>query len=148
MKNLQKTLFLFALAFSSSLLSAQQGPVYLNNFLLGPYICEFAANGPRQELIAEIQPYVQNGRVYFLCWGFPISSGSLRPGFEFNLDREEQFFNNPRIKAVYRGTQNDICNIELCFVAGYAERGMIIITQVFFDDKVYEEWVKSVRFFE
>jgi hypothetical protein len=144
---MKRTVFLFALALSSALLSAQQGqgPVYVNHFAVGPYICEFAAGGSRQEMISEIAPYIQNGRVYFVCWAVPISSGNLRQGFEFNLDLEDEFISSPRIKAVYRGSQSDPCNNELCFVVGYAERGTIVITHFFADFNTADEWTKTVR---
>jgi hypothetical protein len=128
--------------------NAPQGrePVYVNNFAAGPFICEFAVNGARQEqFIQQLTPYIQDGRVYFVCWAFPISSGSLRSGFEFNLDLEDEFISSPRIKAVYRGSQSDDCNNELCLVAGYAERGTIIITHAFFDTDKANEWGKTVR---
>jgi hypothetical protein len=115
--------------------------------LMGPYIIEFAAGGSNRD----IQPFIQNGRVYFNCIALPISVGNLRQDFEFSLDfNDNGWITSPRVKAVYRGTQRNVVNQnkEGYFVAGYAERGMIIITHFFPDIYAVEEWGKSVRFFD
>ena len=124
----------------------QNEPIYLNNPLIGPYISEFALNGLSAKTTG-MEPFIQNGRIYFCGIALSISAGSLRPGFEFNLDLGEHFY-RPRIKAVYRGQQSDPVPpdaVEGIFVAGYAERGSIIITDVFFslDDMVL--WGDTVQ---
>ena len=127
-----------------SLVAQRSEPVYFINLFAGPNICEFAVDGPRRELIREVEPFVQNGRLYFACAALPISNGNLRSGFEFNLDWEQDAL---RIKALYQGQPRGSLPPEVAIevnVAGYAERGSIIITHVFFT-KEEESFINSVR---
>ena len=131
-----------------SLAAQRNEPVYLNGLFAGPYICEFAVNGPRRELIREVEPFLQNGRLYFFDFAFPVSSGNLRPGFEFNLDHEDEFIEKPRILAVYRGQARGSLPSDIpngIPVAGYAERGSITITHVFFTWEEAENWGYTVQ---
>ena len=114
-----------------SLEAQRNEPVYIISLIAGPYICEFAVNGARRELIREVESFIQNGRIYFACAALPINTGNLRAGFEFNLDWEHDI---PRIRAIYQGQSRGPLPPEVAIevnVAGYAERGSIIITHVF-----------------
>ena len=145
-RNYMKNLLLYFLFIFPSTISAD--PVYINNPLIGSYICEFALNGSRQELIKQIEPYIQNGRVYFTGLAIPLNTGSLRPGFEFNLDLERDYIENPRIKAIYRGEQKNTVPSEASrgvLTAGYAEHNLIIITHVFFDREEANKWASTVQ---
>jgi len=141
------SLVVFLLIQGPLFLEAQQNePVYLNNPIIGPYISEFAINSPNKELIQELEPYIRNGRLYFCGIGLPLSTGNLKPDFEFNLDFYE---NTPRIKALYRGSSRKMITEEAksgILVAGYAERGSIIITQAFFSEEEASKWAQTIRF--
>jgi len=136
------------LSLSSALIYSQQnkGPVYVNGLGVGASICEFAVDGSRKNMIEKIEPYIQNGRVYFFCGALTISSGNLRPGFEFNLDLEKEAIQKPRIKGIYQGSQKDAFNTkDGVIVAGYAERGTIIVTNAFLESKKAESWAKNKK---
>ena len=131
----------------SAMPTAPEDPIYVNGLLLvGPKIVEFAVDGPRRYLIQQIERFIQNGRVHFFCLAFPISRGYLHPGFVFSIESEEEFILRPRMIARYFGLQRDfVPQGELVFVAGYAERGVIVITNVFFCFAEAEKWLNSVR---
>ena len=79
--------------------------------LTGPFVCEFASDGSNKDMIRQIEQYIHNGRLYFISISLPMSTGNLRPGFEFNIDLERA---TPRIKAEYRGSlQNPITSEHL-----------------------------------
>ena len=144
-------LAVFLLLTSYERTNAQQNePVYFAYGGYGPYIVEFAINGPRKDLIKELEPFIQNGRIYFYEIAIPISTGNLRPGFEFNLDYEDEYLVNPRIKAIYRGQARDTLPDDWGAypVAGYAERGAIVITHVFYSGDEEEAWLSTIRYFE
>ena len=149
-----KTLLFFLLIFAFLIPNAtaqQNEPVYFYGFygyFVGQYVCEFAING-LTDSIQDIKPLIHNGRLYFLTPALAISTGNLRPGFEFNLDFDN--IDKPRIKAIYRGQARDPVpsktnKEENIMIAGYAERGSIIVTNVFFDEQKLEEWATTVRF--
>ena len=147
-----KTFLTCLLLFCFLIPASANEPVYLDDFwgFLGSYVFEFALNGDK-EMIREVEPFVQNNRLYFIGIGIPMSTGNLRPDFEFNLD----FFisgTSPRIKAMYRGTSRipitkgyieDVENGVI--VSGYAERGSIIITHAFSSLEEAERWAANVR---
>ena len=132
-----------------SMESQENEPVYIHDIyphlFVGPLICEYAINGDIN-ILRMIEPYIQNDRLYFTGLAFPISTGSLRTGFEFNVDF---FEDNPRIKAVYQGSLTDPVSREDeeegLLVAGYAQPGSIIITHVFFDLESADGWANTVR---
>jgi hypothetical protein len=152
---MKKLPLLIAIAFIlfPTLLPAQQNrePIYVLDLWLGADITEFAANGQRRDLIAEAQSYIQNGRIYLSCLAFQKSTGNLRNGFEFTVDtNDDGWVTNPRVRAVYRGSQQNVVsrNEDGYFVAGYAERGTITITHFFPDDHSAEEWEKTIQSFK
>jgi hypothetical protein len=123
-------------------------PLYFYSIYAGAYVCEFAMNGSRKDIIQEVEPYVINGRFYFIALALPLSTGDLKPGFEFDLDMTED---NPRIKAVYRGASriNPITDEDMLkglLVSGYAERGSIIITNVILSAEEESIFLSSIRF--
>jgi len=136
--------FCVVFAFAQS----SQNPVYWNG-LVGTNVVEFAANGANKDLIAELEPYIVSGRVYFLCFALPLSTGNLRSEFEFNLDmnyESGEFMQKPRVIAFYRGSQRDTISEGQTFsAAGYAERGRIVITHVFTNYETLEEWANNVK---
>jgi hypothetical protein len=125
----------------------KQEPVYVNGLFAGAYITEFAANGSNKDAITELEPYIQKGKVYFLCPALPISTGNIKQGFEFTLDlKSGNFISSPRVRGIYRGSQNTtITANQPCIAAGYAERGKITITHFFPDRNAAEEWAKTVK---
>jgi hypothetical protein len=86
-----------------------------------------------------------------------MSEGKLVPGFEFDLDWH--YHRSPRITAIYRGPPRGplprgrlliepflnpaVRNIGVS-VAGYAVRGSITITHVFFTDEDGRQFFNSV----
>ena len=132
-----------------SIESQENEPIFVHDiyphFFVGPFVCEYAIDGD-VDMIRIVEPYVHSGRLYFLGIALPISSGSLRQDFEFNVDL---FEDTPRIRAVYHGTLRDPITREHTengvFVAGYAQRGSIIITNVFFDMETANRWASTVR---
>ena len=141
------SLIIFVTLITGAAFAQNSDPVYVNGLFLSNCFAEFAVNGPDKDSIKYIEPYVKNGRVYFYTTAFPLSSGNLTPGFEFNLDVQNR--DNPRIKAVYRGNQNDEIPASYksrdMVVIGYAERGSIIVTRVFLKFSEAQEWEKSAN---
>jgi hypothetical protein len=136
-KKLLPLVFLFGCV--SLALSQQNEPVYVNGLLAGPFICEFAENGINENT-RELEPFVQNGRVYFLCAGIPANSGNLRRGFEFILS------DTRKTKGVYQGDQKNFIDSNVAVaVAGFAEAGKITVTNVFPDNDSVEKWVANVK---
>ena len=152
-KLLMIMIVIFVVFFGSAFVIKGQnrGPVYVHDvsppaFFIGPFVSEFALNGNR-EMIDVVNPFVHNGRLYFHGHAFPVTTGNLRQSFEFNTDFGH---NPPRIMAVYRGSlrgriESGHVNYGM-LVAGYATRGSIVITHVFFDEESLRNWVSSVRF--
>ncbi|MDR1909486.1 MAG: hypothetical protein LBQ35_06190 [Spirochaetaceae bacterium] len=140
---MKKALFLSALLCCGAALFAQQDnePVYVNHFLVGPYVCEFAENGMENEEMKELEPFIRNGRLYFLSPALPAEDGNLRPGVQFILSPEHTVF------GVYQGRQTEYVSSDTghLFVAGFAEAGRIIVTHVFPDNESLENWVQTAR---
>ena len=150
MKKMLSCLLLTILFFAAVSVETQVNePVYIHDiyphFFVGPLVCEFALNGDI-DIMRMVEPYVYNGRLYFLGLAFPTSTGNLRQTFEFNIDLYED---NPRIGAVYQGASRDLIVREHVengiFAAGYALAGSIIITHVFFDMESANRWANTVR---
>ena len=115
-------------------------PVYVYHWLAGLVACEFAENGTQDPEMKEFEPYVKNGRLYFLGLGAPVKTGKLTNGFEFVFSEKH------KVRGAYNGRQTDAINsTETLGVAGYAEKGKIIVTHVFFDTDSMEAWAKTVK---
>jgi hypothetical protein len=66
----------------------------------GVIVCEFAENGTKTEGMEIPEPFIQDGKLYFICTAFAVVGNNLKPGFEFTLSDDRQ------IKATYQGPQN------------------------------------------
>jgi hypothetical protein len=121
-----------------------QEPVYTYGpFWYGGFVCEFAENGTRNEEMEDYEPFVQNGKLYFIAIAQPKSNGKLRDGFEFILSEDY------RTSGVYKGRQtNQVNSADTVFVAGFAEKGKITITNIFPDDESLEKWADTVKLAE
>jgi hypothetical protein len=142
---MKKMLILMVLLDCAVLAFSQQNkPVYVNDlFFAGVYACEFAENGVADEAMKAVEPFVKNGRLYFLSAGLPVTSGNLRPAFKFILS------DNHKIQGEYNGRQTDYVNsTDAVAVAGFAEKGKIIITNVFLDAESLEKWADTVKLAE
>ena len=159
---MKKLLFCLAavllLAIPASLEAQSNEPHYFFHASAGAVVTEWAANGTNREGLEIAEHFVQNGRLYFVGAALPMSEGNLVPGFEFDLDWH--YHRSPRITAVYRGPPRGpppcgrlltepflnpaVRNIGL-YVAGYAVRGSITITHVFFSDEEERQFSNSVR---
>ncbi|MDR1525947.1 MAG: hypothetical protein LBS79_11955 [Tannerella sp.] len=131
------------LAFSQQ----NQEPVYVG--LDGVVVCEFAENGTKNAGMEILDPFIQNGKLYFITTAFPIEGGNLKPGFEFILSDERQ------IKAVYSGQQTVFVSPrfspyfpENLWVAGFSENGTITITNVFLNEASLKRWLVTVKLAE
>jgi hypothetical protein len=140
MKKYLSILFLFVypcLLFAQS----NKDTVYIYNYLAGSYACSFAETDINNEALKPISPYIQKGKLYFIFPAAPVKSGSLKPGFEFSLTNDEK-----RIKGKYQGKNTDTIKENTALVvAGYAEKGNIVITHVFFDEVTLENWMKTIK---
>jgi len=142
----KKLLSVSILFLCAAFVSGQQSgePVYIINYVVGLYdVCEFAENGTKNEEMKEFEPYINNGKIYFVSLGLPASTGKLRPGFEFMLS------DTYKITGVYKGSQTDsVDSTAVVAVAGFAEPGRITITNVFtdIDGEEYNKWAASVKF--
>ena len=115
-------------------------------FLIGESIVEFAQGGRRTWLYSHLLPYLHNDRLYFFSMAFPLSIGHLHNGFRFNIEFSEAYFTRPRLLAVYQGLQRDhVPAFEAIPVRGFAERGRIIITHVFFCMDEAGQWLENVK---
>jgi hypothetical protein len=113
-------------------------PVYVNT-IMGYFPSEFAENGTTTIEMQFFEPYVQNDRLYFICFGSPVKSGNLKPGFEFRLSEDHE------IVSVYQGRQTEYVNsADFVITAGFAQKGAITITNVFFDEEAMEAWAETV----
>jgi hypothetical protein len=160
---MKKMLLLAALLNGALLAYAQQDnePAYV--LLLDPasggvIVCEFAENGTKTEGMEILEPFIQGGKLYFVCNAFPAKTegGDLKPGFEFTLSDES------KIKAVYQGTQHQKTQYRLeadfipsrfywetsnsrLLVAGFSESGSITITNVFLAQSSFNRWLVTVK---
>ena len=149
MKKLLAFLF-FSLAAAVIVHGQAGGPVYVNDVLpfmpIGPFVVEYALGGSG-EAIDVIKPFIHNNRLYFIGLALPVTSNNLRRGVEFNLDL---FQDAPGIRAFYpRNISSRINSGHLqngMIVSGFAMRGSITITDVFFDIESIENWSSSRRF--
>jgi hypothetical protein len=107
--------------------------------MLGSYVCEYAENGTKKAEMKDLIPYITDGKFFFVCLAAPVKAGNLSRGFEFSLSNVEQ-----HIKGKYNGSRTDSIQNQR-IVAGYAEKGKITITDVFIDDKQFEQWSKTVK---
>jgi hypothetical protein len=140
---MRKIAVLFLLSTYVTLGFSQQNnePVYVNGLFLGPYVCGFAENNLAYEYMKELEPFIKNRRLYFLCAGIPVNSGNLKPGVEFALSEAHS------VLAKYQGTRTDFVNSDhALLVAGFAEIGKITVTDVFLDEKALEQWAATVKF--
>ena len=138
--------FMFFYFFSSPLVSANNThsqPTYVNGlFLIGESIVEFALAGNRTYLTEQLEPFVYNGKLHFFCFALPLRSGQLRNGSLFKIE----FFNTPRLFAVYRGNQSALLNPATPLpVRGFATKGgELVITHIFFNLTSVNEFLNSV----
>ena len=140
MKKITAVLVCAGLAAAFAQQPAEPEPVYVNGIFIGAYACEFAENGAKDPEIKELEPFIKNGRLYFLGVGQPISKGNLKTGFEFLLSESH------KIHGIYNGKQTDAINSTEWFgVAGYAEKGKVVITHFFFDEAAIDTWSKNVK---
>jgi hypothetical protein len=142
---MKRIVFVSIFCFITFALLAQSNkePVYISNLFVGPYICEFAANGTENKEMKDFIPYIFDGKLYFFCRATPAKSGNLRPGFEFYLANDVK-----SIKGKYQGNKTDYISSEMNFIpiAGYAEKGKITVTQVFLDEQSLEQWSKTIKY--
>ena len=122
----------------------QEGaPVYVEAFYLESRIVDFAISGAG----GLFSPHIRGGRLYFIADAIPASVGNLRPGFQFYFDLDYQ--RSPRKNAVYSGTLthgfNQLEREHGLIVAGYAQKGAIVITHVFRNVPSAEAWALTVR---
>jgi hypothetical protein len=117
-------------------------PMYINIWLLGDYVCEYATNSVSDDL-KPFEPFIINGRMYFVCWGMAVTEGNLKTGSEINIS------DNYKITGIYQGGQKDYVNsTEFFIVSGFAESGKITITNVFLDEQSFGKWAETVKFAE
>jgi hypothetical protein len=113
----------------------------------GVIACEFAENGLNgllsdDDIFKEFEPYIQNGRFYFIGMGGPVESGPLNNGFKLFLSEIHNTF------GVYQGSQKDTVDGDVWVVVGYAEHGKVSITNVFpLESESFEAWTKTVKTF-
>ena len=150
MRNIMVIFMLSILFLSSASVESQEDEaVYIHDInphlFVGPIVCEFAINGDIN-ILRMVEPYIFNNRLYFTGLALPVNAGSLRSGFEFNLDL---FEDDPRIVAIYQGSPGDPVlkqhEEDGLLVAGYAQQGSIVITHVFFDTESADRWTNTVR---
>ena len=141
-------LHLFSYCDSKAVAQENNGQIiYVDQPRLATDICTFADKG---RLSSDIRPYAVNGRVYFFLLAFPLRPGNLHAGYSFNIDiADKDYFLNPRILAVYQGPPEGSIEKDnlLVPVVGYAEKGSIIITRVFykFDLSEIKAWLETVK---
>ena len=115
-------------------------PVYVNGPIARFFACEFAENGAKDPMMKDYEQYITNNRFYFLSIGSPVKNGKLAQGTEFLLSP------NHTIRGEYRGNQTNFVDSDIGFwVAGYAEKGKVVITHVFSDWDAAETWSKTVK---
>jgi hypothetical protein len=143
---MKKTLILMVLLDCAFFAFSQQNqePVYVG--LDGVVVCEFAENGTKNAGMETLDPFIQEGKLYFICTAFPIEGGNLKPGFEFTLSDERQ------IKAVYSGQQTFFVSPrfspyfpENLWVAGFSENGAVTVTDVFLTEAAFQKWLVTVK---
>jgi hypothetical protein len=157
MKKMTGKLLLLAAFFNGALLAhAQQDnePAYvalLDAASGGFIVCEFAENGTKTAGMEILEPFLQDGKLYFACIAVATKSDwlksglgpGLRPGLVFTLSDASQ------IKAVYQGPQNlDITPPnypEGLWVAGFSESDSITITNVFASEQRFKRWLATVK---
>jgi hypothetical protein len=111
----------------------------------GVIVCEFAENGTKTEGMEILEPFIQDGKLYFVCTAFAVESGNLKPGFAFTLSDESQ------IKAAYQGQQNFFVTSKNPTypngyrVAGFSENGNITVTTVFLSNQMLNRWLATVK---
>ena len=146
---MKKMLILMILFDCAVLALSQQNqePVYVGTE--GPSVSEFAENGTELEEMKYLEPYIQNGKLYFICIALPVNSGNLKPGFEFILS------DTHKTKGIYGGSQTNFIPSKSSpyytkdlWVAGFAETGIITVTDVFLNEQALKKWLVTVKLAE
>jgi hypothetical protein len=107
--------------------------------IIADYLHEFSQTGTTLEVI---MPHVRNGRLYFITIGLATNNGFLVSGDEILLPSLQAW----NVSAQYSGVQINIADSQYAFtVAGFAEKGSIVITHAFTDYTIAEAWSQSVK---
>ena len=124
-------------------------PLYVNDvapyIFVGPMVVEYAIDGD-EETVRLLEPFAANGILHFVGRALPVSRGTFGHVFEFDLDFLED---EPRILAQFHGILGGHFTADHfvygILVAGFAQRGRITITRVFFTDEAADRWLDTVR---